>query len=1216
LKKQILMLSVALCALSASPAFADLDPVDDITTALTDPIATATAGEGGTPADILLDDGGSITLNFAGAAITVNSDNSLDVVTGASIKNTNTTDAVGILVDLTEHSIDATNNAASCGSPPCHTTEGILVAGTIDLSGSGDNKTGVWLQGPTSDSGLPANTYTGDINLAGSTITITGDSSVGVRIDALAIETGNITFGSMQLQPTSTTTSLLNVTGFENDGVVNGDIRVGFVDKANDINDVSSITVTGSTASTATGSIGLNLAGTINGNVTIDTASTISVYGVGAQGIVVTGEINPCDTTQQPSCTSLGALVNRGVILVAGSSSPGSNSTGNPTSGAALSISGSIMGGIYNAGPTMGDSTIAQAQITAQYFAGAVQIIPVSVSGNDPKPVEIGIYTGDAEDPGFSFYNRGLISDSTPNLDQSVLAFSTTGLANAAVTLDGGVYNSGSMTVVTVTDSKSLGNNATAVSFGGNTYVGKDDVYAWDGGCDCFLYNNPNSTKLSLNGFGENDQSSFVNSAATGSGVISAVISGPTSYNTATAFNIGAGVTLPSLMNSGTISATTTSGDTTVTGLRATAILDQSGTLTHIDNEGGTISAIVTTLDDDSQKAVAIDLSHDVDSDPAGSGVDIINHATANHSATIFGDVLFGVGDHQIVDLLGLGSDNTATLVGDISYGSGGIEGSDELNIGNFSTVIGTITSDPKVGVRVDVKDGGTLTITNDSEALNSAGFHIEHGGTLNMTVFESFKTGVVVSVDKNSDPALDAILLDSGANLNITYGSWIPQSTDFVLFTGNTVTVQDTSTYNNILNDADHLPFLFDNVLLHSVTNSNGTTSYELTVTPKDAAALGLTGYAAQMLPLADQALAFDDKLGAALINGIRDQKTAQAVFGQFAPDVTGGARAIAMSLTDQATGPVAARQRILRMYGKASGEVTLWGQEFAEFVKDPGNTKTGQTGFKDHGFGFALGLDGGDPKIGWYGGALSFYSGDIVEAYPRNSHANSLFYMLTGYTDWRGRGLFLDTKVDVAYMTLKQKRYISLNVPNTSGGTTTFIDEADSNRPGLVGSAGFTTGVILAYGSTTLTPQLSMDAMTMRQEGVTETHPSASPGNGQGIDLATKAYYSNSMRVFLGADVREDLDFGDFFIQPDVRLGYRYDFLNDPAKVTAHFVSTPNVDFTITGPDPAQGNFVAGASLSATTDAWTLGANFDFVRGSNGATTEVGTIHLLGRI
>ena len=397
------------------------------------------------------------------------------------------------------------------------------------------------------------------------------------------------------------------------------------------------------------------------------------------------------------------------------------------------------------------------------------------------------------------------------------------------------------------------------------------------------------------------------------------------------------------------------------------------------------------------------------------------------------------------------------------------------------------------------------------------------------------------------------------------------------------------------------------------------------LTVEPKTASQLGLTGYAVQMLPLANQALVNDDPLGAAMVAGVVDQKSAQQAYDQFAPDVSGAMRAIAMSLTDQATGPVAARQRMLRMYGKASGEITLWGQEFAQFIKDPGDVDTGQTGFKDHGFGFVLGMDGGDPKTGWYGGAFSFYSGDIVEPYPRDSHSNTQWYMLTGYTDWRGRGLFLDTKLDVGYVNLKSKRFLNLTIPSTTGGDPThFVDEADGDRPGLVGSAGFTTGVILAYGATTITPQLSVDAMTLRQEGYSESHPTTSPGNGNGFNLTTSSYYANSLRAFIGADVRQDLDFGDFFVQPDVRAGYRYDFLDDPTKVTARFSNIspnatgvmPGPDFTIEGPDPSQGNFVAGGSLSATTDAWTVGLNFDFVRGSNGATTEVGMIHLLGRI
>ena len=41
--------------------------------------------------------------------------------------------------------------------------------------------------------------------------------------------------------------------------------------------------------------------------------------------------------------------------------------------------------------------------------------------------------------------------------------------------------------------------------------------------------------------------------------------------------------------------------------------------------------------------------------------------------------------------------------------------------------------------------------------------------------------------------------------------------------------------------------------------------------------------------------------------------------------------------------------------------------------------------TNYKDHGFGFAIGLDAGSPQGGWYGGALSFYSGDVSETLPR---------------------------------------------------------------------------------------------------------------------------------------------------------------------------------------------------------------------------------------
>ncbi|HVZ91620.1 MAG TPA: autotransporter domain-containing protein [Rhizomicrobium sp.] len=1214
MKTQILALSAALAACLAAPARADDDPILDITTALTDPVATATAGPDGGPADIVLDTDGSITVNLGGPAVTINSNNSFEQVVGTTISNKGTDSAVGILVDLTTHSLDATNDNVSCGgAPPCHAVEGIVENGTIDLSGAGGSKRGIWLEAPTVDLGTGPFSFTGDIDMSGSTITVTGDNGVGVLIDQLAVLNGDLTFGTINVEPTSKTASTVGVIGVESLGVINGDVNIGLVNDETTI--ISDITATGSTNQSASGTIGVKLGGTIHGNVNIGASSKVIAYGTGAEGVLITGDIKPCNISSQSGCSSLGALINSGIIETASSPDSSGQTTGNATPSTALGVGGDVADGIINEGPTSLDDHTVSGTISGSGVAPVVEISPGLQDTLSPKSQVIGIRQDELVDPGFSFYNRGSILGVAANVNQDSNAVFIGGVsADATVTLTGGMFNSGiiSSTVVMTTDAKNAG-TANAIVIGNDAYVGFDpstgrgDTYVYDGQADRMVYQ---GLKTVLG-----DQAALVNSNEAGSGQIVATISGPFAGDSAVAIDVLPLGTLPSIINQGLIQATATSGDTTISGLNATAILDQSGTLTYIENNG-VIEALATPLDDDSQTAVAIDLSADKDSSPAGQGVEILDQATTSSSASIVGDIKFGSGDHQIVRIMGVSTDETASITGDIHFGGGSVFGTDELIIGNFATLQGAVTADN--GVSVDVQSGGTFVMTNDSAALNAQDFHVRSGGTLDLTVFQDFTTGIV--------DAKGRVVFDGGALFNITYGSFVPQDENFVLFTtptgqGNLV-VTDLDAYNAQL-EAE-LPFLFQDATLSIVQNPDLLTqSLVLHVDPKTADQLGLTGYAVTMLPVVNQALANDNPLGAAMVAGIVDQKTAQQAYDAFAPNVTGAERAIAMSLTDQATGPVAARQRILRMYGKESGEVTLWGQEFAQFIKDPGDTSTGKTGYKDHGWGFVLGMDGGDPKTGWYGGALTFFSGDVVEPLPRDTHTNSLWYMLTGYTDWRGKGLFLDTKIDVGYVDLKEKRFLSLSIPGKNGAQPTqFVDEADSHRPGLVGAAGFTTGVILAYGSTTFTPQFSFDGMTYREEGYSETHPTNSPGNGKGFDLTTSAYYANSLRAFLGADVREDLQLGDFFLQPDVRLGYRYDFINDPQKLTAHFTNvastgvTPGPNFTLEGPDPSQGNFVAGASLSATTDAWTLGANFDFVRGENGATTEVGTIHLLGRI
>src|SRR6185312_13726135 len=114
---------------------------------------------------------------------------------------------------------------------------------------------------------------------------------------------------------------------------------------------------------------------------------------------------------------------------------------------------------------------------------------------------------------------------------------------------------------------------------------------------------------------------------------------------------------------------------------------------------------------------------------------------------------------------------------------------------------------------------------------------------------------------------------------------------------------------------------------------------------------------------------------------------------------------------------------------------------------------------------------------------------------------------------------------------------------------------------------------------------------------------------------------YYANSARTFLGFDAKKSFDLLGTSFSPEVRLGYRYDLVSSPVKLKAAFASTggltaPGNSFTFIGPDPDTGNVLAGFSLGGGTDTWHLGVDYDWIRGNNASTTQIGTLTLLGRI
>ena len=171
----------------------------------------------------------------------------------------------------------------------------------------------------------------------------------------------------------------------------------------------------------------------------------------------------------------------------------------------------------------------------------------------------------------------------------------------------------------------------------------------------------------------------------------------------------------------------------------------------------------------------------------------------------------------------------------------------------------------------------------------------------------------------------------------------------------------------------------------------------------------------------------------------------------------------------------------------------------EFAQFINEKGNN--GLPGFKDRGFGAIVGLDTGDSTDGWYGGAFTFFSGDVDQQAPADTRSNDEWYMLSGYTDWRSKELFLDTQLTVGYGDLTGHRFIDV------GGVSR---EADSKHASLMGALGATVGTEFVYGATTLTPQISLDGLTMRQNGYNEAN------GGSGFDLSIQPFYASSLRGF----------------------------------------------------------------------------------------------------
>ena len=1221
------MLSAAAAALLAGPLLISGARGDtDITTNATAPLKTSKSG------NITLETTGSAQVKSSGGAITIDSNNS--VINSGAISNLDTDSAIGILIDTTGGNIVAPS-------------AGLTNGGSISVIGKGSSKAGISITGGHIYFGDITTSASGQqvVNTGGSSISVQGDNSNALNLVFGTTVDGNINLGGpINLAP-SDKSSATGATLIDLEGVLNGNFVIS----------------SGATLlNVSPGAVGIAARGAINA------CDASARAGVGLT----------C------ASASTGAFIVQGTIQVAGTSIPNVKG-GNPESGSAIVIGSNIGGGILFDGPKVGVSanSIASSAIIGNgtntstspvllidpgQAASAFSLGTLSPLIIGPVQTSTDVADGfNGQGGGYSFINRGTIQAAPIDTNNSSIAMVIEGQTAANYTCLSG----SSTSCVTTVGGKHVGgflNTGTIVAQAGTPDNTVSSITA---------------NALVIGGYATVPRIVVAGELTTGSsttpGNISAVVTGP-GGGIATAVSISNFANVPELdvLSHGTISAgvnSTTPSPTSAFANASTpfseyaaAILDQSGTLVTVNNAG--IIAGLNTVLTPGSGAVTSNTQQAINLLANTTG-----GITINNSGNIEGDVFFGAaGNNDTLNIGNTGANGTANLAtgitntpyqyatvsgrinstpagappvaetNTISFGSGNTQ---TLHVGGFGYVNSVILSGVG-GLNVTVDPNGQLYVANTSVTgpLYANKFDV-NGGVLGLSISQGTSSSTPV-VQASNEATLSpsariglqfGTFISSGTSAATVYNP-VPQAITLISAPAGNLNVSATTLAVDNAALIPNIPFLFESPteagsqapVPLSLGSAGGNQTLLLTFLPRSpglknadgTAGLGLSGDAYKLFPYTAAALANDPILGSAIASGLTvtngvgvptlnvdaSQVKAQQIFSQFTPDVSGGTRQVAIMITDQATGPVAARQRLLNSYANVAGELTLWGNEFSGMISNKGRVdgNGSVTAYKDHGWGFVLGADAGSPRNGWYGGALTFYSGDVSETTPRSSIIHEEWYVLTGYSDWRGKHVFFDSKVDIGYGNLDGHRTMTVGDQ---------IRDAQAKRATLMAALGGTAGAYFNYGKFQVIPHISLDGMTMREEGYTEV------SGGNGLNLQVAPYYADSLRIFLGSDLKTQFGVWGVKMVPEFRLGYRYDLVGSPVKLKGGFLSTgglnvPSNVVTFVGPDPDTGNVLAGASLSAGNDTWSLGVHYDWLRGNNASTTQIGMITLLGRI
>ena len=629
----------------------------------------------------------------------------------------------------------------------------------------------------------------------------------------------------------------------------------------------------------------------------------------------------------------------------------------------------------------------------------------------------------------------------------------------------------------------------------------------------------------------------------------------PSRHVLATAIDIDTTSTINEINNTGSISSVLVGRQGT-----AYAIRDQSGSLSSVTNTG-TIGAVGTTSDPTGNESinftlVAIDASQNIDGFTFMQSRAIEDNSSSNFTPAdpnIFGDIRLGIGN----DWVGSSAGN---IRGDIDFNLG----NDSFYLTGGSFFQGAINNQD--GLILGVSDNSTMALT-EAEIISITSASFDGTSTFSPVLNGNDGTSSTLQASGN-------VVFETGATIvpTLTNVVGINQTAFTVASAGGQLTVGDLATLSS-----SETPFLFNTS--YDVVGNDLVITLQL----RDSSELGLDQVQSSAYAPAIQALRNNTELGDAFAN-ITTEREFNSAFNQVLPEFSAAARQFVLANVDGAIGAVANHlDSVRRSPDKPGG---AWLQEFAYFADRSLSGLSEQ--YRGAGFGISTGLDTSLGPFHAVGVNLGFASTEIEDVLGIDEPLDVITIQGGAYAGWASGSLGIETYLGGGFNDFEQNRRVRIN---------SYSGEAQGDWSGVHINSSARIGYDIDINDKYwIRPTLSLDYLRLSEKSYTET---GDKGIALDVDKRTSESGSATAMFNLGAKFQGKRT----WIKPSIRLGYRYELINNPIKTSYRYANLTNSAGEIFNSDTAQlqsllfpdSGFIIGLSVAAGSIYSSIGFDLD---------------------